>query len=387
MDFLFLFLELFSNMFGFVFIGCIILIIISHKRAKRKSIELSKKELIKELFSRGVAFLIASFIFGIAGILMFIVGIECITSNFNVGIFAIMMGISFVLISSMVALKEIKPIIRVFRNKYVVVKDILKDKDEIWKKIGTSQNENRKTRYCFYFKDYFTKYNKQVIVYKTLYAKSKINDEFYLVFAKGLDIPLVYRCKNCKANEEILEKIIPIEDLKDFINIKEFKIDNEISNEKRKITKKECINDYTKEKRFTILFTFFTLIFLIFFMYMLLFKMDINKAAVILIILPFLLLGYMFIINVSTVYKVKSSIKHDKYTVKEDVIVAINERMDFKDTNNLIKLKFKNFKKNLVIKRKRISNAKIGDGVYLVFVKSETDPIGVYNKKSVNFDM
>lgn len=374
-------------MFGFIFIGFIILIIISHKRSKRESVVLNKKELIKAVLPGSIVFLVASFIFGLSGIGIFLMGIECISSNFNMSIFMIIMGASFVLIFSMVAFKETRPVISILRNKYVVVKDVLKDKDEMWKTVGTSQNESKEVRYYLYFKDYFSKYNREVSVSRELYRKAKNEEEFYLIFIKGLEKTLAYRCKKCETAEEILEKIIPIEELKDFINIKEFKIDNEISNEKREITKKECINDYTKEKRFTILFTFFTLIFLIFFMYMLLFKMDINKAAVILIILPFLLLGYMFIINVSTVYKVKSSIKHDKYTVKEDVIVAINERMDFKDTNNLIKLKFKNFKKNLVIKRKRISNAQVGDEVYLVFVKSETDPIGVYNKKSVNFDM
>ncbi len=374
-------------MFGFIFIGFIILIIISHKRGKRESVVLNKKELIKAVLPGSIVFLVASFIFGLSGIGIFLMGIECISSNFNVAIFMIIMGASFVLIFSMVAFKETRPVISILRNKYVVVKDVLKDKDEMWKTVGTSQNESKEVKYYLYFKDYFSKYNREVSVSRELYRKAKNEEEFYLIFIKGLEKTLAYRCKKCETAEEILEKIIPIEELKDFIKIKEFKIEDEFGDEKREITKKECIKDYVKEKRFSMFLTFFILVFLIFFMFMILFEMEINKAVVILIILPILLLGYMLVINISTTYKVVNSIKHDKYSVKEDVIEAINERMDFKDTNELIKLKLKNTKKSLILKRKRISNAKIGDGVYLVFVKSETDPIGVYNKKSVNFDM
>ena len=386
-NFLIFFLKFIDIMFGLVFIGFVILLAIAYKRVKQEIMVLNKDELIKAILPGSITFLVTSFIFGLSGVGLILFGTEYIVLDFNVAIFMIIMGIFLVLIFSRVAFKETRPVISILRNKYVVVKDVLKDKDERWKTTGPYKDHRKRVKYYLYFKDYFCKYNREVSVSRELYRNAKIGEEFYLIFIKGFEKPLAYRCEKCETTEEILEKIIPIEELKDFIKIKEFKIEDEFDDEKREITKKECIKDYVKEKIFSMFLSFFILVFLIFFMFMILFEMEINKAVVILIILPILLFGYMLVINISTTYKVVNSIKHDKYSVKEDVIEAINERMDFKDTNELIKLKLKNTKKSLILKRKRISNAKIGDEVYLVFVKSETDPIGVYNKKSVNFDM
>lgn len=95
---------------------------------------------------------------------------------------------------------------------------------------------------------------------------------------------------------------------------------------------------------------------------------------------------FMTIVKIKYITSIISDIKHDRYKIKEDEVVSINGNLNFRNTNEFMTFKLKNYKKILYADREEFNNTKVGDLFYLVFVKSEKEPIKFYSKKNVLID-
>lgn len=104
-----------------------------------------------------------------------------------------------------------------------------------------------------------------------------------------------------------------------------------------------------------------------------------NLGAVITIVLAFLCLLIFTIIKIKYLVQIITNVKKDKYEIKEDEIVSLNNGIQYSDSNKMISFKFKNYKKIVYADKKYYDNPKIGDKFYLVFVKGDKEPIKVYD--------
>lgn len=107
---------------------------------------------------------------------------------------------------------------------------------------------------------------------------------------------------------------------------------------------------------------------------------DIIVSVVLLIITCFWI--FLTFLKVKYVYNIYRNIKKGNYKIKEDVIVSLDNGLEYKDSNKLISFKFQNYKKIVYTDRRENYDAKIGDKYYLVFVKGEKEPIGIYAVKT-----
>lgn len=377
-------ISIIDFMFGIAFLVMLGGFLFACKRVNRKSIGLDKSEILKEIIPGcGVVFL-AAFIFGTVGIALITGGSVAINDNSYIGIYMMLFGSLLIAIFSIATIRKVRPIINVLRGNYVVIKDVLKDRDE---RYHHDSDKHRRPLRLFYFKDYFTKFNSGVVVTKELFERSLNGDEFYLIFIRG-ENTLAYRCKEAQIAPEVAKKIIPIEKLKDYTKEKEFKIkEKDPFLEKKDVNKSDIVWDTFKKRIPTIFIYFIVSAFLISSIFFILFVFEVNKLAVILVILMLFVVVAMLVLQIGFIFKVNSSMKNNKYVVKLDTVMSINERFGFKDTNNLVKLKFKNTKKSVILKRVEFPNVQVDDEFYLIFIGGESEPIEVYDKRDVNLNL
>lgn len=135
-----------------------------------------------------------------------------------------------------------------------------------------------------------------------------------------------------------------------------------------------------KEKRKTILFNFFALFLcLVPLIGSILYK---NVIAILLIstVVCFWIFGLSM--TIKYVHKIRKNIKNGNFTIKEDEIASINDASKFKETNSIISLKFKNYKRKIDVSKKEYNNVKVGDKYYLVFIDEYYNGPIMYDSKN-----
>lgn len=267
---------------------------------------------------------------------------------------------------------------RILKGKYVIVEDVLMDKKR-YNNYSIDSNKNDDWFYL-YFEECFKKYDKKILVNSDVFNKAEIGDKFYIVFTKS-DY-FVFNSKNYKLID--YNKVISIDELGNYIKIKKQETDSSLDENKevRVINKERIKNDFSKfgHRKTAVTFIIFC-IGMIFLLYLssFIFK-DIVVSVVLLIITCFWI--FLTFLKVKYVYNIYRNIKKGNYKIKEDVIVSLDNGLEYKDSNKLISFKFQNYKKIVYTDRRENYDAKIGDKYYLVFVKGEKEPIGIYAVKT-----
>ena len=295
-------------------------------------------------------------------------------------IIIILLGLICVIFPSYILIKLQIRCMRIIKGNYVIIEDILKDKE------ATTSNSSDSTsngKFYLYFNDYFKKYDKEVSVKKDVFERADIGDEFYLVITKS-DC-FAFNKKNCMLEEET--KVIKIEDISKYININNIDTKNkEIPNNICILTKDKIKKDFKRQGHVKTAIALI-LISIVLILFLVLFGRDIKElvAIIILSIMIIFLLLFTFV-KVKYVFTILKNIGCDKFTIMEDEVVSLNNGVDFKDSNNTISFKFKNYKKIVYASKKSHPNAIIGDKFYLIFVKGDSEPVEVYNEKYTKID-
>ena len=356
------------------------------KRKKRKIRKIKKDVLDKK------AIMIDSGIYYNAGLtlfllIFFIVGLILIYAAINTAennstmIVGTIFGIIICLYPIITIFKSIKTSIIVHTSKYIIIEDELMDK-YYYQDRDRSVNERERSCWQLYFKDFFKKHDKYVN-FKDIKEgdKYEIGDKFYLVFVKGNNIPYIFPTKEYTLAPSEKDKLKTIDEVKDYIKLEEFVLEKEISNEKIVINKKRIIKDFfDKSQKQTIIFLTIETLFWLFFGINICINYF-NLVAVIIILLAFLCLLIFTIIKIKYLVQIITNVKKDKYKIKEDEIVSLNNGIPYRDSNKMISFKFKNYKKIFYTDKKYYDNPKIGDKFYLVFVKGNKEPIKIYEAK------
>lgn len=116
---------------------------------------------------------------------------------------------------------------------------------------------------------------------------------------------------------------------------------------------------------------------------------DCNLAVIIIVSFISLFLILLAIVKISYVYSILKNIKNGNIKIKKDTIKSLNNGIDFMDSNRMMSLKFENYKNLVYVDKKNFLNTKVGDEFYLVFVKGEKSPLGVYslNRSTIDNDL
>lgn len=339
------------------------------KTLNRKSIVVDSMELNKLLF---IPFLILFIIIG-----LFIIYVANKSGN---NIAGIIFGLIFSIIPLLLIINIFNSIIKITSGEYIIITDTLLDQ-----RITDDKYEERKV-YELYFKDYFSKYNNSVMVGSSEFHNSKIGDEFYLVFFKNCKNPYVFNKKNYKLDDKEVDKITNINSLTKFSNqIKEFVLENTLSNN-IEINKKKIIEDFfDKNRRKTVTVYILICIFLFIFVLSTIFIFGLNEInnwiSLIISSIAFTFFMFLTVIKIKYVYTIIKNIKNDKYEIRKDIIKSINDRVNFSDSNYMMSFRFENYKKLTYDSKKLFYDTKVGDEFYLVFVKGEKEPIKIYDTK------
>lgn len=378
------FIENIHIVFIVVAILCFVLpmLYISVKRKKRKKKRdiLDKRTiLIDSGICSNVGLILFHLIFLIFGIIMIWAAINK-AENTPTMICGVLFGIAMCIMPIIISFKSIKTLVNVLNGKYIIVEDELMDKyyyqDRSYHGEGIDHSG-----WKLYFKHYFKKYDKY-IKYKDLHSGDnyQIGEKFYLVFVKGGNL-YEFRAKEYTLAPSEKDKLKTIDDVKDYMNLEEFVLEKEIPNETIIINKERIINDFFDKKRKTglvvdILLPIGILLFGI--IVYILFSVLIELILVFAVFVFFLIMNTTHIKHILNMLK---QIKNNNYEVKEDEIVSLNNRLSYSDSNRMISFKLKNYKKIVYADKQDFTDVKIGDKLYLVFVKGEKEPIKVYNAK------
>lgn len=367
-------MENLELLFIIIFLLCIILsmvisIIKFYSIKEDKSILTSKTIFVHSRLLQNIFlwFFLIVFLL-IMGLLLIYLGITIKMEIAN-KIASLSIGSILIFLSLKIIIKIFVKCKRILNGDYVIVEDILSEKD-----VHYNSNDNEVC--LLYFENYFRKYNKEIIVDKIIFSKCKKGDKFYLVFTKNN----VYAFNSCDYELESREKVISIDSLSNYIKLTEFKIDKNIEN--IRINKKRLIDDFfDKSQKKTIFISLAILIFLILPLALVLFVYY-DILAFIIVLVVFIFWSFLSVVKIKYVIDIIRNIKNDNYKVKVDTLISINDRVSFKDSNDIMSFKFKNYKKIIYEDKKKYSDANIGDEFYLVFVKGERNPIKIYNTKS-----
>lgn len=364
---------------GFVIIFFIISIIYSmikeKKRKKSKDVLDKKTIMINYGSTLGIVLFIILFIIGL---IIFYASIKSkITFNIIIGIFC---SVVFCIIPSIIIISsKIKTATNILKGNYIIVEDELLDKKY-------SNNSNRK-KWSLYFKEFFKTYNR--CIYETSKGNEyKIGDKFYLVFEKKARFPNIYKVSEYKLEEKEKSKLMTLEEAKKYINLEEFVLKKETSKEKNNINPKNIINDFynKKKKQKVIIEVALTLVLIVALIMTIKFYSLFDITTLILILLSIILYLITFliesIVDIKCFFTIINDIKNNKYEIKEDEIISLNNNLSFSDSNTMISFKLKNYKKIVYEYKKDFLDTLPGDKLYLVFVKGKKEPIKVYNVKN-----
>ena len=369
-----LILLFFTNLptifFACFLIAFLIPILSKRKHNSQKEIIINKKTIITNSISiTRLCVIPFLFVFGFIGIIMcFFVTSDILANLITAKIF----GAVLILIPLIFTFNTLKTIYKIINGKYVILVDTLEEKEIVYDRDDGND-------YYLYFKDYFKTYNQKVYTTSSIYRSSRKKSEFYLLFLYKDNDPIVFNKKKYILRDIDKQKIIKMEELKNYCDIKEFSYDDENQATLTEVNPKQIIKDfYNKEQKKTIALNIFICLFIIALIitgilwnYMF--------AIVGLIFLAFF--GFMTIIKIHYICSTINKIKRNEYKIKEDVVTSLNERISFSESNDMISFRFENYTSLFYEDKKKFYDAKVGDKFYLVFVKGEDEPIKIYDAK------
>ena len=381
-----LILSFFENFGAIAFVVAIVCFIIPMVRSliKRKKRKIKRDVLDKEtiMIDSGiydnVGLNLFHLIFFIVGLIVIYAAINTAENNSTM-IGGTIFGIIICIYPIIAIFKSIKTAIIVKNSKYVIVLDELMDKYYYHDHSYNGEDVDH-SGWQLYFKEFFKKYDKYIKFGDLKEGnKYKIGDKFYLVFVKWQSIPYMFAANEYTLAQSEKDKLKTIDEVKDYIKLEEFILEKEISNKKIIINKKRIIKDFfDKSQKQTVVFLTLATLFLLFLGVNICINYF-NLGAVITIVLAFLCLLIFTIIKIKYLVQIITNVKKDKYEIKEDEIVSLNNGIQYSDSNKMISFKFKNYKKIVYADKKYYDNPKIGDKFYLVFVKGDKEPIKVYD--------
>lgn len=374
------FVENSSLIFAIIFIfGFVLPIILKSKRrskvAKHGDVLTSRTILVESNYYLSMFFILVLLIFIFGGLLIIYLGITKSPNMTSVIMSFIFGGLLIVFPLSMM-IKSIISCREILKGNYVIIEDVLKDKEQIRNLDLDTEGATRSDKYYLYFENYFKKYDKRVFTDADVYHNAKIGDKFYLVFTK----------KNCfafNANSyklETTDKIISIDELGNYIYLeKNTDKKDEIKNGKIIINKSKVKNDFKKSGHqynavFFVICCFALIISSILSIFV--FK---NLISIIISLISTFVFMYITFIKIKYIYTTYKNINSGLFEIKEDEIILLNRGVEFKDSNDVISFKFKDYKNIIYGYKKDYPDVKIGDKFYLIFINGEKEPIGVYN--------
>lgn len=371
------YLVIFLGFLLLFFIISIIYITIKEKKRKKRKDVLDKKTIMIN-YSSTLDIVIFVILF-IIGLIIFYISIKSkITFNIIIGIFC---SVVFCIIPSIIIISsKIKTATNILKENYIIVEDELLDKEYC--------NNSDSIQWRLYFKDFFKTYNR--CIYETSEGnKYKIGDKFYLVFEKNTSFPNIYKISEYKLGESEKSKLMTLEEAKKYINLEEFVLKKEISKEKNIINPKNIFNDYygKKKKEAVIIEVTLTLVLIVALIMTIKFHYlfdDITTLIIVLLTIVLYLTVFLIgsIIDIKSLFTVINNIKNNKYEIKEDEIISLNNNISFSDSNTMVSFKLKNYKKIVYEYKKDFLDTLPGDKLYLVFVKGIKEPIKVYDVKN-----
>ena len=295
-------------------------------------------------------------------------------------------GGAFCVISIILITKILKEFVKVINSQYVIVIDELSDK-YYYKEWLVSRDSIDHSRWQLYFKDYFKKYNKYIGIKDS--AKGidyNIGDKFYLVFIKGNNYPYIFPLKKFILADSEKVKLKSLDEAKDFIKLKEFVSENINLKEKIIINKERIKKDFANQGHLrTAIIEIIISIFLVGFMLMSIFCFK-NLIATIVITSMMTLFVFLTVVKLKYVIEINRNINNGNIKVKQDEVISLNNSIEYRDSNEMISFKFKDYQKIVFANKDEYSDAKIGDEFYLIFIKGEKEPIKVYNLKNSILD-
>jgi len=364
------------NHLGFImmltfFLAFILPIIMKKKKTKRVGkVILTPKTIVSE---SGVSYqlpvIIFLIIFLLVGAMIIFQGISMSASTVNM-IGNILFGGVFMLLPLVVIVKILKKNIQLLSGNYVVLKDVLKDKDYY-----ISSGSDKDEHYYLFFENYFERFNKRVSVSKSVYQEANIGDEFFLVFAKKS--VYAFNARDYEFND--YSKSIHIEELDEYLNEKEFELEK--NTEIIHITSKRIIDDFLNdnERKTCIVFGLSSLFLIAVAVGVIM--LDTSTVGNIIVILFAAVWIFLASVKIKYVIEIVWNIKKGNFKIKNDRVVSLNDNIDYKDSNAMISFKFENYKNIVYTKRKFYNEVVVGDDFYLVFVKGNKEPIRAYHCK------
>lgn len=308
-------------------------------------------------------------IFLFVGVMIISQGIFMPTNSTN-KLLTIIFGSIFVLIPLLLVVNILKKNIQILTGNYVVLKDVLKDKDYY-----ISSGDDKDEYYYLFFENSFEKFDKKISVSKSVYQEANIGDEFYLVFAKKS----VYAFNTRYYEFADYSKSIHIEELDEYLNEKEFELEK--NTEIIHINKKQITDDFLSdgERKTCIIFLLSSLFVIAVAVGTIL--LDTGWIANLIVLLFATVWIFLAAVKIKYVIGIVWNIKRDNFKIKVDKVVSLNNNIDYKDSNVMTSFKFENYKNIVYAKKKYYNDVAIGDDFYLVFVKGNDEPIRAYHCK------
>lgn len=340
------------------------------KNRKEGKVVLTPKTIVSESgLSYQLPVIIFLGIFLLSGIMIIFTGIS-MSSNVTNKIFTIIFGSIFVLIPLLIIENILKKNIQILTGNYVVLKDVLKDKDYY-----ISSGDDKDEYYYLFFENYFERFDKKLSVGKSVYQEANIGDEFYLVFAKKS----VYAFNARYYDFNDYSKSIHIEELDEYLNVKEFELEK--NTEIIHINKKRITDDFLDdgERKTCIIFLLSSLFVIAIAVGAIM--LDTGWVANLIVVLFAAAWIFLAAVKIKYVIGIVWNIKKGNFRIKRDRVVSLNDNIDYKDSNMMTSFKFENYKKIVYAKKKDYNDVAVGDDFYLVFVKGEEEPVRAYHCK------
>lgn len=377
------FIEKFHIIWLIIVVLCFIIPMIytltKRKKRKVKRDILDKRTIMVDSgISSNIGLILFHLVFLVLGLIIIYAATNT-AENLSTMIFCIIFGIATCLIPIFIIMKTIKTALKILNGKYIIILDELKDK-YYYEDHSYNGDDIDHSGWLLYFKDYFKTYDNYV-KFKDLKegGNYKIGDKFYLVFLKESNYPYIFAADEYNLAPSEKEKLKTIDEAAEYIKLEKFVLKKEILNERIIINKKRIIEDFCKNKSIIpdILIPIGILLFGI--ITYISFSQLIPLIIILVIFLFFLIMG---IYSVKYRLGIVKNIKNNNYKIKEDEVVSLNNRLSYSDSNKMISFKFKNYKGIVYADKKDFYDTKVGDKFYLVFVKSEKEPIKVYSAKN-----
>ena len=339
---------------------------------------LNRRAILKQLGLGGHLFVITIFMICLIVSILFICKSVIEMTNLIHFILNIILGGALLLFSLYIIVDIIVIIVKILKKDYIIVLDDLMDK-YYYRDFPRSEVDN--SAWYLYLKNYFKLYNKTV---KTRHLqkgyKYKVGDKFYLVFIKGKHDPFIFEMDKYELGIDEQKKFKTFDEAKDYIRFKKFTIKKKDNNEKVIVDKKCLIKDFLDRKR--VLTAIILLVICLFIIVMIIATWAINLFATILEFILLLVFCLVTVINISHTVTTVININKNRYIVKKDKIVSINEGLRYKESNSLMLFKFENYRSIIPVPQKYYNLPQVGDEFYLIFVKGSKEPVKIYDVKN-----